>query len=1179
MKKNGKMYYPVRGWCLPQWLLFMRNLFVLLLVCSIQLYASENTLAQKVTLKMSNTTLKAIIEAIEQQTRLGFLYNEKEIADIRHLNVDVNGQEVKEVLDELLKDSPLIYRLDNQTILLSPRAVETVPQEIQTWLIKGKVTDSKKVALPGVSVCIKGTTLGVATNEKGEYALEIPATKGTILTFSFIGMKVKESTVNDSRTLNIVLDDDSADLDEVTVIAYGERKKREMISAISSVKAEDLKEIPSSSFENLLQGHMAGVEITNVAGSPGGGGTRVNVRGYNSLLIKGVNDGSPLYVVDGVPVNSFTSPVTGTNTLAEIDPSTIASVEVLKDAASAAIYGSRASNGVILITTKQGQSGKGKFSANVSYSYSILPETPLQISGNGERAWHRLAGHSQITAYSEYDPVTGNYVYKIPTSYEEVYGKYDGMYDFFWQLGQTNKYGQTFSPNRALQDSLNPFYNNSTNWWKYVFRAGKVLNANLQASGGTERVKYMVGAGWYDEAGIMLGSNFKRANIISNLNITPRQNLNFDVRLYLSYSDRSKGAASTGFSSASKIEGMMVSPVGTSTLLPGSGVAHEQLLKALNESSEKNFSYTLRANAGLSYEFIKGLKLRATIAADYNYSKKNSFSPSTLDQQYGLSLSSGQSAANMMLQNEELLTYRFTIGEDHNFDLLGGFSYSRKATDMMAGSGKGSPSDKIHYVPIGFDELKEINGNMIALKNYTSDFQEQVMASYFGRIAYNFRQKYLTEFTFRRDGSSTFGEKERWANFPSIAVGWAFSEENFMKDLWWLSYGKLRGSWGTSGQVFADSYLAHGTLGVGQSFLGNTGIKPTSTLNDRLTWEESDQYDIGLDVDLLDYRLKFKLDYYYKYSKSLLFKTDLPGNVYGQKDSWQNAMEISNEGLELEASFDIFRESAVSWRARFNISRNWNRFEKSYTGMDLGRYVIGRPIFGLYVYKAGKIIQTEEDVPKYWKENGNYEPLCITNGQYAFRPGMRLIEDLNGDGKITDDDRYYAGSALPVAYGGFANEVKWKGFDLNVLFTYTLGRKLINLSSSGSLAFTGQFGAIYTDYRNMEFWEKPGDNANPTISASSNSYNGQFDGYRDDMIEKVNWLRLKQLTLGYNVPENIIKKLNIEGVRVFFTAENLFLLTNYSGIDPEAVDQAEPYDNMRNYPLARKLTVGLTLNF
>lgn len=1184
MKKNEQKHDPDQGWCYQKWFLRMRILFIILVICSFQLSAMESSLAQKVSIKLSNADLKAVIEAIEEQTRLGFLYNEQEITAIRNLNIDAKEKEVKLILDQILAGSPLTYRIENQTILISSKTIAALPQEIKTWVIKGKVTDSKKNLLPGVSVCIKGTSMGVATNDKGEYILEIPATKGTMLTYSFIGMKVKEATVNDSRTVDVVLEDDCADLDEVTVVAYGERKKREMISAISSVKAKDLEEIPSSSFENLLQGHMAGVEITNIAGSPGGGGTRVNVRGYNSLLIDGINDGSPLYVIDGVPVNSFTSPVTGTNTLAEIDPSTIESVEVLKDAASAAIYGSRASNGVILITTKQGQVGKGKFSANISYSYSILPETPVQISGNAERQWWLLTGRNQVTAYQ--DPRT--YQYILPSSYQELYnkGNGNGVYDYFWNGGYiVSRTNQPMDVYRALQDSLNPFYNNSTNWWKYTFRSGKILNANIQASGGTERVKYMVGAGWYDESGIMLGSDFKRANIISNLSITPRKNLQLDARLYLSYTDRSTGAASAGLSSGTKIEGMTVNPVSTSTLYPGEGEVHDQLIKALNQSAEKNYSYTIRANFGLSYEILKGLKLRSTLAADYNFSKRNSFRSAILDVSNNLAVSQGQMAGNMNFQNEDLLYYNFTLNENHNFDLLAGFSYTRKATDMMGGSGKGSPSDKIHYVPTGFDDLgTNASGNTIALQSYTSDFQEQLMLSYFGRVAYNYRQKYLMEFTFRRDGSSTFGEKHRWANFPSIAVGWTFSEENFMKDLWWLSYGKLRGSWGTSGQTFADSYLAHGTLGVGNSFLGNTGMKATSILSDQLTWEKSDQYDIGLDMDFLDYRLKFKLDYYYKYSKSLLYQTSLPGNVYGLEKSWQNAMEISNEGLELEATFDIFRESAVSWRARFNISRNWNRFEKSYTGMDItgsgSNYVIGRPIFGLYVYKAGKIAQTEDDIPKYWTENGQYTALNFGSAAYPFRPGMRLIEDLNGDGKITSDDAYYAGSSLPLAYGGFANEIKWKGFDLNILFTYSIGRKLINVKKNTSLSFDGMFSTIYSDYRDMDFWQQSGnDTDTPSLEATGSAYIGQFSGFTDRMIETVNWLRLKQLTLGYTVPESITQKIGIEGIRAFFTAENLFILHNYSGIDPEAVDPTNPYDNMNKYPLARKLTLGLTLNF
>lgn len=1175
MKKNRKVHYPSGGWRLTPWLLFMRNLFMILCICSVQLYASENILAQKITLKMSNTSLKKIIEAIEQQTRLGFLYNEKEIDLLRDLNINVAQQELKDVLDRLLADSPLTYRIDNQTILISRRTLRQ--ENIKPWLIQGKVTDENKNPLPGVSVCIRGTTYGAPTDTQGNYKLEIPPTPETVLVFSFIGMKPKEVTVNGSKTLNVTLQEDHTDLDEVTVVAYGERKKRELISSVSSVKAKDIQEVPSASIENLLQGHMAGVEVSNISGSPGGGGTRVTIRGYNSLM-EGMNDGTPLYVVDGIPLNSFTSPLTGTNTLAEIDPATIESVEVLKDAASAAIYGSRAGNGVILITTKQGKSGKATFSANVSYSYSILPETPLQIQGHGERLYHIWAARNERAASTIGSPMTG-YTYKIPTSYEEAYNNGSGIYDYFWGNGSSLLSSiKNNSPIRNLQDSLNPFYNNSTNWWKYVFRAGEIVNANLQASGGTERIKYLVGAGWYKEKGIMIGTDFKRANLITNLNITPRENLKIDVRFYLAYTDRGKGKGEV-----KKIEGLSVNPRSQKTYLPGSGAVNDHLLQQMNEVSDKNQTFNIRPSLTLSYQLLKGLNIRASISASYNQSQFNKFSPSFLDPSYGFSNSTGGVQGNMMFQNEELVNYNFNLKEKHFFDILAGFSCSRTSLTLWTGSGKGSPSNKIYYVLAQFPKVAEIGTETRAMQSYLSNFEEKREISAFGRIAYNYRQKYLTELTLRRDGSSVFGEDVRWATFPSVAFGWAFSEENFLSNLWWLSYGKIRVSWGTSGQQFQAPYLAHGTLSAGNIFLGQTGIEPTSILNKQLEWEESDQYDIGLDMDFLDYRLKFKLDYYYKYSKSVLWNTPLPGNVYYLPNAWQNALEVSNEGLELEFLADIFRNTAVSWRARFNISRNWNRFKKSYSGMDIpggnNPYVIGRPLFGLYVYKNLGIAQTEKDIPYYYDSKGNKQLLNVVNENYPYQPGMTLYDDLNEDGSITSEDMYYAASSLPLAYGGLANEIKWKDFDVNILFTFSLRRKMINMQKRTSLQLDHFWSPVYTDYRDKTFWEKPGDETDyPTINAASSVY-GQFNFPDDKSIENVNFVRLKQLTLGYNVPKTIVRKLNIEGIRVFFTAENLFLLTNYSGIDPEIVDPTSGYDTFSNYPLARKLTLGLTVNF
>lgn len=1169
MRKTRQKFleaFPVIGKRLFTWGIYL--LFVYFSgIMSLQ--AQTNT-AVKVNLDVQNASLIKIIENLRVQTRYNFLFNSDELNGYTGITVKLQSVTLKQALDSLLigRKTGLIYTIEEKTVIIKKGKKDVA----KVCRLSGVVLDAKKQTLPGVTVKVEGIAMGTATNNEGKFVLELPMQNGT-LEFSFVGFKTKKIPFTSGKELTVILEEEVADLDEVTVIGYGERNKRELISSVSSVKAKDLEEIPSASFENLLQGHMAGVEINNVAGSPGGGGTKVNIRGYNSLLIGQVNDGSPLYVIDGIPMHSFTSPVTGTNTLAELDPSTIESVEVLKDAASAAIYGSRASNGVILITTKKGKIGKAKFSANVSYSGSILPETPTQISGNGERKWHMLLAKNERAAYQ--DDETGAYIF--PNSYEDIYKKYYGAYDFFWNSGIPMESGQVI---RQLQDSINPFYNNSTNWWKYCFRTGKILNANMQASGGSENFKYLVGLGWYDEKGIMLGSDFKRVNFISNLNANLRKNFTLDARVYMAYTDRSRGTGYTGFGGAGKIEAMTVDPMQNSTLLPGKGSSVEkETLKRLNGSVESNLSFNIRGSVALAYEIIKGLSLSANLATDFTQAQKNAFEPSYLSFD-NLSSSTGEIEQNLMFQTEELLNYKFDLRKNHHFDLLLGFTYSRWVKNNFSANGKGSPSNDIHYVLEGFPTIDESYGSPRALQSYLSNSQKKILVSGFGRVAYNYKQKYLIEFTLRKDGSSVFGKDVRWATFPSVAVGWAYSEENFMKDLWWLSYGKLRASWGRSGQQFEEAYLALGTLSIGGNFMGNVGVRPQLLPNTKLSWEETDQYDIGLDVDVFDYRLKLKMDYYYKYTKSLLYNVKLPGDVYLIDRQWQNVMEVSNEGLELEAWVDILRESAVTWRAKFNISRNWNRFEKSYTNMDMDGLVIGRSISGIYAYKDEGFIQNEKDIPAYSDQLGNKRPLYFGDQSYPVRVGMRKLKDMNMDGSIDGDDMYYAGSALPVAYGGIANEIKWKGFDLNLMLTYSLGRKIIDMYMVPSLAFNKNFMPIFTDYRDKTIWQKPGDVTDkPTLEAGSSYYTGQYSGLVDTRIERVNYMRVKQLTIGYNIPKSIVNKIHLDGIRVFFTGENLLLWTNYSGVDPEVVNPASGIDNGMNYPLSRKLTLGLTVKF
>ena len=1169
MKKKQSFYYFYGK---KNLLKIMRLLFILMTMTSMTISANGFSQEQRVTLDVKNVGAMELFKQIQKETNLFFVYNDADLISFNNISVSAKDEAVDVLLNRVF--SGLEFLFEGNVIVVKPTVTPDEKKEVKKCVIKGKVVDEKKQPLPGVTVRLDSTTVGCATDAQGLFTLTLPVEKGRLI-FSFVGFKQEIKNFKAGDELLVVLKEEVSDLDEVTVIAYGERNKKELISSISSVKSKDLEEVPSASLENLLQGHMAGVEVSNVSGAPGGGGTRVAIRGYNTLMQEGVNDGTPLYVVDGVPIQSFTSPLTGTNTLAEIDPMTIESVEVLKDAASAAIYGSRASNGVILITTKRGREGTAVFQANASYSWSCLPETPVQIQGNGERQWWLYAARNVRWGYS--NNMTQQ-VY-MPSSYNEAMGKAGAVYDYFWRNGASSILNKV-PLERQLQDSLNPFYNNSTNWWKYTFRTGKILNANLQASGGTAKVKYMVGIGWYNERGIMVGSDFSRANLISNLNLTPRKNLSLDMRLSLSYTDMS--SAGSGLSENKNIAYMTVKPTNQSTLIQSSGTVYDKIFEGLNEVSEKKYNFNIRSNTRLAYKIIEGLDISASLGIDYSQANGNNFRPSTLDAKYGLSLSTGSVIGSMLLQTEELLHYNFSIKERNNFDWLFGFSYTREAMNNLSGTGKGSPSNYIHYVISGMPTTKELDGKVQAMQTFQSGLEEKIMVSYFGRLAYNFDRKYLMEVTLRRDGSSVFGKNVRWATFPSIALGWNFSDESFMKNFWWLSHGKIRGSWGKSGQVFSSPYLAQGVLDLGSTFLGVSGMVPTQMQNQNLTWEKSDQYDLGLDVDLFDYRVKMKLDYYYKYTKSILWQTTLPGTVYFHTTMWDNAFEVSNQGIELETQFDILRDTEVKWRARFNISRNWNVLEKTYTGVDISnKYVIGKSTYQLRTYKNLGVAQSENDVPQYWDQQGNSKYLGNGGMVNPTRPGMNIIADLNGDGVITDKDLYFAGSTLPVAYGGIASEVKWKGFDLNVLFNYSLGRKMINAFRKSSLNFNStSLGAVFEDYRNVSFWEKAGDNADyPTIDAIYSYNYGQFDGQIDSNIETVSFIRLKQLTLGYNLPSEWAKKCYLASVRVFFTGENLFLLTNYSGLDPENVDLLQGYDRMETYPSARKFTLGLTIKF
>ena len=1144
--------------------------------------AQGQQIGKLISLKVENVSVIDALKEINQLSGNCISYKREEIEkELKHVTLELLNVDIQIAVNEVLKNTHLTSLVKNGEIWVVPQRLFS--NQIDSWVLRGEVVDKKGKSLPGVTVQLEGTVVGTATDDLGKFVMNLPIKEGFLI-LSSVGYKTKRCHFqNDIPFVQVVLDEEISSLDEVKVVAYGTTTRREMTGAVSTVKGEDLEGIPSPNIATLLQGRVAGMDVTNISGAPGGGGTAITIRGYNSLDIELERRFSnPLWVVDGVPLNSFTSPITGTNLLADINPDMIESIEVLKDASSAAIYGSRAANGVIIVTTKKGkQNQKTSLSVNVSQSWSILPKLPTIMLGRYERDFRLKALKNDLIAYLDME----NLRYKYPESWEENYLHPGGTIDGLMHPVPSTSNGLFF------QDSLNPFYNNSTNFFPMYYHRGKVTNANIQSYGGSEYIAYSLGLGYYNETGILKGSGFDRIDLNSNLNIIPINKLSVDLRLNASLSNRKQGYGSfnSNFQSTPIIGVVPGDPYSLSSLYPGEGSAvWDNIVDQMKSIKEKNRSVRLRSNFKLSYGIIEGLNVSTSFSADYSINRRNGFTPSYLMPKKR-SMSVGETGTNLMVLNENLMSYKTTIKDVHNISAVIGFSYQYDQAEYNGGSGENSPSDQIYYVRPGFPDLGDERltpslSRKVALQHYLSDMTEEVLISYFARLEYNFKRKYLVSASIRRDGSSTFGEHKKWGTFPAFAAAWTFSEENFIKNnLEWFNFGKIRASWGRSGKHFESPYLALGIMQNGAPFEGNSTLEPSWSLgayNQNLTWEETDQYDFGLDMDFFDYRLGVTFDYYYRYTDKLLFPVSLPGEHNGFGSQWQNAAAISNEGIELLVKYDIFRNSNFSWRLSLNGAKVWNRYEKSYNNKDNSRGIIGKALNGIYGYKTLGYINNQDEVPIVYNNVGMSSPM---GGVQYYKPGDLKFVDINGDGSISSGDKVYLGSALPKISGGIVSELKWKNFDLNFSLSYQLGRHIYNTLPGGSIIpnYNGLEHPVLLDVRNVSFWEQPGDNTDYAKLQADGKM--QFFPNEttviDRYVEKVNWLKLKTATLGYNLPTSLIRRWKMEQLRFFISGENLFIVSNYSGIDPEIVDIRTGIDGGRNYPLARKFTLGLTIKF
>lgn len=541
--------------------------------------AIAQTQGKRISVSFKDKPLATILDFVGRQGDYEVSYTDDVRTDTLTVTISFENVDALQAVQSLLAKTAFAYNVDGKKI-----NVYRMEQHKETaFTLKGLVKDKDGQPVSFATVQIKGTTQGTTTDLDGHFTMKVDRQEGNV-TISSVGFETKTMKYDARRELSVLLPSSEKMLGEVAVIAYGKRNTREQVGAIGSVKAEDLQKVPSPSLENLLQGRIAGVDVTNLSGSPGGGGSKVTIRGFSSLNQQGVNDGTPLYVVDGVPVANDPQNMGGINALAGLDPSSIESVQVLKDAASASLYGSRAGNGVILITTKKGKAGRNEIQVNVSQSLSWLPATPKQTIGKAERDIALLLAKKYRSAH--YNGATDGIV--LPNNYADTWGwgnDLDGGMDYLWRNGNVMTGDGKISP--IMQDSLNTFYNNRTNWWKYGFRLGRVTKADVQLAGGTENMRYMANAGVYDETGIMINSNFRRYSLLTNLDFKLSTKLDMFIRINMAYTDQSAG-------SGGRVQGLTFDPKQTPSVLPGKGsTAEREAVKQLRDIDQTNSNYNL----------------------------------------------------------------------------------------------------------------------------------------------------------------------------------------------------------------------------------------------------------------------------------------------------------------------------------------------------------------------------------------------------------------------------------------------------------------------------------------------------------------------------------------------------------------------------------------------------------
>ena len=1155
-----------RLWQEKKTLMVMKLTVVLLLAACLQ--ANATGFAQTFTLSLKEVPIEKVFKAIQKESGYHFFYNERLLKSCKKVTVQVNNASLQTVLDLCFKDQPIAYVIDEKQIVVKVKEPEAeqetvvvAPSPPPPVEVSGKIVDANGNPLPGASIKVKGSEKGTTADASGNFTLDVPDTGGTLV-ISFIGYATVELPVSKAGALNpIVLQTVEAEMTDVVVVGYGSQKKSDLTGSVSSVKGEDLTRLPTQRVDQALQGRAAGVMVQNTDGAPGGNAI-IRVRGGNSIT----GGNNALVVVDGIQ---------GVN-ISTINPNDIQSLEVLKDASATAIYGARGANGVILITTKRGVTGKPVFNYGFSAgSQQLSNKLNLLNAGDYARKSNDWAATANGTVNSPIEPV-------IPFTKEQI----------------------------ASLDATG-----GTDWQDEVYRSGALQNHQLSISGGSENVRYFVSGGYVNQQGIVINTKYVRYNLRSNLDLKLNKWLTAGVNLNVIKDKGNVPPVGEG-TRYGDILGQVINTVArfdpATPVYGADGNYNYKALKggpddskiyadndvwnpvatARETRAEKN-NITNEISTFLEFQLLQGLSLRVAGAASINSNDdKHYYSTKTQPGRGVNGVGDLSESRYEYYQNSNILTYNKTFNQKHNLTLTG-------VAEQQLIQGKGSYINAQGF----FSDETGINdlGGAGQINEKTNFLSKQTLNAFLGRANYIFDGKYMLTVSYRADGSSVFGANNKWGYFPSAAVAWRVSEEKFLQTIEFISNLKLRGSWGKTGNQAIQPYQTLATVASGFNYpydgnsAANIGFALGRPGNPDLKWETTEQKNIGIDLGFFNERLTATIDVYKKVTTDLLLNKQVEAYT-GFSTKLANVGSIQNKGIEISVGGIPLAGTDFRWNTGVNVSFNRSKVLALLDDQPLAiRTNTGG---GYQIYASGfsvKYLQVGQPVDQMrgyvnlgtWSEAEREDAKKM--GQ---APGEAKWKDVDGDGKITRaaDGQEVIGNASPKFIYGWNNSLSYKDFDLTFLIQGSYGNDIFN-----AVRIKTENPSNGTSVNLNNRWTPDNQNTDVPVFLSSRDRNllnlgsNQTAGIGVDQrssrwIEDGSYIRMKNITLTYNIPLSVLSKIHISNLSVYATAVNLFTITKYTGYDPEvssfnAAGAGGLGIDLSNYPTSKTFLFGINLTF